>query len=166
MMLPLTFAALNRARGADWGKPYTSKGVTSVLCGVIAGVSVLSWQVGVIVALGVWFWAIWGWGDYFDFSDKRNDEIYILDWFLSRFIQPSPLADGVAMSLRGLFIAPMFIALAFVGYHFAPFYGLVGALQGIIYYTSWKLLKKYDYTAFAELLTGFVFGLALYYCIS
>jgi hypothetical protein len=166
MMIPLTFAALNRARGSDWGKPFTSKGVTSVLCGVIAGGYSLNPLVGIIVALGMYFWAVFGWGDYFDFSGKKNDEIAPIDWLISRLMRPSPLADCVSMSIRGLFIAPMFIALAFVGYPFAPFYGLVGALQGIIYYTSWKLLKKYDYTDFAELLTGFVFGLALHCCIS
>jgi hypothetical protein len=161
MMLSLYFAALNRARGGEWGKPYTSRGITSALCGVGAGLYAMSWQVGCIVTIGMWFWCVFGWGDYFDFSQLRNNEISIIDKVVYVIFSPSQYADMLAMALRGMFIYPMFAALAVYGYTGAWVYGFVGLLQGIIYWVSYRLFYGRDYVAFAELITGAVLGAAL-----
>ena len=51
VVLVLAFALLNRLRGWEWGKPYTSKGITSavsglLLEGVLSGWDMRRWLLG------------------------------------------------------------------------------------------------------------------------
>src|SRR4029453_5330594 len=90
--LALVFAVLNRLRGWEWGKPYTSKGMTSAVSGAVAGGCafwlgcgpVVARVVAVIVFLGIWIWAIPGHGRYFaSFHGRdttREREVTLIDW--------------------------------------------------------------------------------------
>src|SRR5262245_16141796 len=87
----LAFAALNRLRGWDWGKPYTSKGITSAVSGAVAAgcafwlgdALLVSGLIGVVVFLGVWIWAIPPWGRYFSSlhgrDTRKEEEIRFID---------------------------------------------------------------------------------------
>jgi len=144
-----------------------------------------------ICTLGYYIWAVAGWGEYMHMKyfnwelwvDERYTtfykpkiEIYWIDKILSfAFIRIPSIDDNnidayclLGMSLRGLHIAPLFIALAW--YYSNPLivclsWGLM--LQGIIYYVFNSLLLptcvKYniDCNACAEYATGGLIGLLI-----
>lgn len=159
--LSLLFAAFNRARGDDWGKPYTGRGVMAALFGLAAWLHTPDLGVFLIVTVGMLLWALFGWGEYFDFSKKVNHEIRWIDALVGMFIRPGQYNDMVCMCIRGMFVYPMFAALALYGYTDAWVYGFVGALQGIVYWVCWRLLYCFAYTDMAELLMGALLGLAV-----
>lgn len=174
------FALLNRLRG--WGptdgmtypprwRRWLAVISSKYACAVYAGGFVYSLTgdpiLGGIMALGFAFWAVWGWGDYWDFSDRPNDEVGLIDWIVQQFLPAGEKADFLAMSLRGLFILPLFTMLAiYTGSLVAFFLGFAGLLQGPVYWIHWRwMLKKYGHPnkgkGLAELAFGAVMGAAI-----
>lgn len=166
-----SMALLNRLRG--WDIPFNgpqqilwlkSKYAIALYAGAIFGLYASSWYVFAIVTCGIAFWASRGWGDYFDFSSKPNNEITIIDDVLDIF-DNGPLKDTIAMSLRGAFLYVMFIALSLYTHSIEPlFIGALSLLQGPIYF-AWHLIDKDDVrgikTAGSELTMGALIGLML-----
>lgn len=167
------FGLMNRLRGYDAsdynptklniivGK-ITNKFVTSALSGLSIYWLTHDWWVCLIVALGVLVWSVRGWGDYFDFTFTENNEQQWID-YLTRSITNAQLKDTIAMSLRGLYLYPAFVALAFYLDSYAPLVSGLGILlKGPVYWLSIAGIKHplagYKH-ALAEFLAGLLFGL-------
>lgn len=169
MIIAILFAALiNRLRGWESGyERFHGKYPCAVYMGLFFGLMAWDPYIGLIVAIGWALWAVKGWGDYFDFSDRRNDEVSWIDTIVLKRAPSGPINDLISMSLRGLFILPLFIALSV--YFTSPFpslLGLVACLQGPFYYIGHLLWPDMSgrKTVFAELATGALHGMLL--CIS
>ena len=125
-----------------------------------------------IVALGWWLWALRGWGDYWDFSSRKNQEVRFLDALVLRFLPPGELNDLLSMSLRGfIFGYPLFLALAWALGSLTPLcWGLGLLLQGPVYWLQNRgLRKRYNVhkhgNDLSESLMGVVWGLLLWAAI-
>lgn len=132
--------------------------------GLLTGLYAWDAYIGAIVAIGWALWAFKGWGDYFDFSDRRNDEVRFVDELIGRHVNPSPLNDMLSMSLRGLFILPLFIALSVYLSSLLPLLlGLAASLQGAFYYIGHMLWPDMSgrKTVFGELATGALHGILI-----
>ncbi len=150
IIYPVILGLLNRLRGSEFLKPYTSKGVISVLIGVISGlftyytdsVPVLQACISsVIVIAGVWIWASPGWGKYFsayDGLDKSGEkEIGWIDYVGDKLVHGTTSSKNrirgtLQMSLRGLYLYPMFMGLSYYNI-WALLVGLAVLLQGPVY---------------------------------
>lgn len=163
----LSVTALHRIRGSEWGRPFLAKGVTSALTGILSGVYSL-WAgyslthtcfIALIIGAGIYLGVGKGWGEYFDGSDKPNNEIKIIDWIVSKVCLPSLGADILAMSIRHLFFAPILIALSFVAWNYS--YALVPTLlaAGPLYFIP-GIPEKHRIEA-AEIAVGFIIALTL-----
>lgn len=170
VLLAMAGAILNRVRGMDktWipHSQYISKYTVACAWGVIFGLAALDAGFGVIVALGMAFWSAFGWGDYFDFSARPNKEVRLIDWAVGLLIVPGAKADTISMSLRGLFILPMFVGLGmYHGNMVAVLIGLVGLLQGPIYYIC-QWIDEDNRAGFktiaAEACCGALYGYSIY----
>lgn len=173
----LAGAGLNRLRG--WG-PYPEGLVLSFrqrlfkrlvdkvvavpfYFGIITFLYTGNWYAGVIAAIGYQIWAIPGWGDYWDASDKPNHEV----GFIDDLFEDEPEGwkrDLFSMCARGLIGWPTFVGLAFMqpGVTWpALFWGLGLALQGVIYhgfrifYPTAAWVRKSEY-AMGLLWTGLI----------
>lgn len=146
LLLTATYAILNRLRGSDFGKPYTSKGVTSFICGLATGGYALCMSYGVwpsiiigcFAFLGILLWAIPGWGQGFDAitgQDHHTEHDWFpMDWFDG--VENNYLRGTLQMSMRGLAIVPLFVALSFAAWKYSFILGLSGLLQGPVYYLA------------------------------
>lgn len=165
----LTSAALNGARGR--GVVPGGRILFAILMGVCAGS--YSWNIpaGIVVASGMFLWALPGWGKYFSaFTGRDNpkeQEISWIDWigyriFLSDGYEKTNLMRGtLCMSLRGLYLYPMFIALAPFTSWLSLIVGLGCLLQGPAYGLM-RYLESEEYAVlYAELLMGAVIGCLL-----
>lgn len=165
MILAIIFAIINRLRG--WDSKYSlwhGKYPCAVYLGIITGFYSGDYIIGLIVTLGWILWAIWGWGDYFDFSPKKNNENKFIDDFVGAHIESGWLNDLASMSLRGMFIFPMFIALSVYILSPYPFLlGLGACLQGLFYFIGHKLWPDMSgrSTVFGEVTTGALHGMLL-----
>lgn len=163
-------ALINRLRGWETGyEKWHGKYPCAVYMGLLWGLLSMDAVIGLIVAIGWALWAFKGWGDYFDFSDRRNDEVDWIDAVVLKRVPSGPMNDMVSMSLRGLFILPLFVALSV--YLLTPLpslLGLVAILQGPFYYIGHLLWPDMSgrKTVFGELLTGALHGMLLSICIS
>lgn len=104
--------------------------------GLLYGLLTWDWVIGLITGVGYQVYVISGWGDYWDFSEKRNDEVAMIDW-LFRDTEPGVWVDLASMSLRGMFAIFLFIGLAV--YYSNPWpvaFGLLMLLQGPIYFLA------------------------------
>ena len=178
LVMVLAFAALNRLRGWDWGKLYTSKGITSAVSGLVAG-GVVFWLgyapavasvIGVIVFLGLWIWSAPGWGRYFSSLHGRDTryekEIEPIDR-----IGIAAFPDGdywsnrkrgtLEMALRGLFLFPCFLVLSVAAWKWSFLIALGGLLQGPAYFSSGMLPEQWR-VPFSEALWGGVIGLMVW----
>lgn len=163
-------AGLNRLRG--WGAfpdgvPLTYlqeilKGMKSKIIaipcyfGIAAGIYSGDLWLGVIVACGYQLWAIPGWGDYWDGSDRPNHEVGWIDDIFDD-VDEGWKRDLYSMSVRGLLGLPTFLAISafYAGDAWlAPFYGLLLALQGLIYHGCRLFLPTVDWVHKAELIMG------------
>jgi len=188
-LLVPAFAAINRLRGFSFEKPkdkkeelynkLTSKGVMSVVAGGLGWAATSDPIVGVIVALGFLAWAVKGWGSYFmafhgDPKSHHSNEGHEIEWIdnlvdkwlgVPKTTEETLKWGTVAMSLRGLFILPMFIALAW--YLANPLILLlgvvVGLLQGPVYRSGRRvyLEGKIDVMEVIEPRMGALIGAAL-----
>lgn len=164
-------ALLNRARGDDWGKPFTGKYlialyvglIFSVLCWIILPVTFIkSLYILAITAIGFMLWAVPGWGKYFcAFHGKDTREEHEEEWidYLTDPIDNHYLRGTVAMSLRGLYLWPLFIGLSFV---LSPYCALLGVgmiLQGPLYHIS-KYMTDWEprMAELSEYMTGLLIG--------
>lgn len=90
--------------------------------------------IGLIVGAGYALWAAPGWGDYWDFTGQKNDEVGFIDSLL-REIESALWLDVFSMVLRGLLGYPLFVALAFYFGSYLPVWvGLGMAGQALVYY--------------------------------
>lgn len=159
-------AILHRLRGSD--VPYTNKVVTSLASGVAAGLFTWDWIIGVIVAVGLYLFVVLGWGRGFA-AIHGNDiafsepEIRPIDW-LAKQIAGSwgNHAHGtVWMSLRGLLLLPLFVALSvYLKDWTVSLYGLSGLAKGPVYYLAGRVTQKYAVEV-AEVVMGAIIGLAI-----
>lgn len=124
--------------------------------GIITALYTGSLTIGIIVALGYQFWAIWGWGDYWDGSDAENDEVAIIDDLFEEMPE-GLIKDFLSLTLRGLIGYPTFIAL----YAFVPdltwhalVIGLGTGLQGFIYHGFRLLTWNGKFVLASELTMG------------
>lgn len=170
MLFMLAGAALNRLRG--WNpypqdaqltrmqrilKPMKSKIIAiPAYFGFIASVYAGELWLGFIVAAGYQLWAVPGWGDYWDGSDRPNREV----GFIDDLFEDEPEGwkrDFYSMCARGLIGLPTFIGIGilYAGEAWlAPFFGLLLALQGVIYHGCRLFMPTLDWVARAELLMG------------
>ena len=174
VLLALAFAALNRLRGWEWGKPYTSKGMTSAVSGAVAGGcafwmgygSVVAGVIAMIVFLGLWIWAIPGHGRYFASfhgrDTRKEEEIRFIDRL---GIAVFPHGDywsnrkrgTLEMALRGLFLFPCFLVLSVAAWKWSFVIALGGLLQGPVYFSSGVLPETWR-VPLAEFAWGGVMG--------
>lgn len=163
MNLVLNLALLNFIRGRGLF-PY-AKWVTAILSGLAVGIHFWSPYYGLITFIGIRFWSMWGWGSYFcAFTGEDNRTIREIWWIddIGRRLLPqgtpfyNRLRGTLQMSLRGLFLYPMFIMLG------APLVGLGVLLQGPCYGVMTWLPQNGKYGVMAaEALFGAVIGLLI-----
>lgn len=142
----------------------TSKYVCAIYVALLSllllGVSYI--EAGIIMA-GWALWAVPGWGEYFDFQRKDNDEIGWIDWLVSRLNFDAYMADTVSMALRGLYGYPLFVALSlYAGEYHGLLIGLLLLLQGPIYYISYLIRDGVKHVEMAEVIMGFLWGALLF----
>lgn len=164
-------AILNRARGSKlFG--YTQSTTVSRIASSL-GIGLVSLMVGaniwqvMIIAIGLFIWSLRGWGKYFDaFDGVDNPEETEIKWIddigYSLVIgvgEESVRKRGlICMCLRGVYMYPMFIALAW----FNPWALLIGTgclMQGIPYYLA-KYLPS-EPVKWAEMAWGLFMGLMI-----
>lgn len=134
-----------------------------------------------IIGAGYFFYIIWGWGAYFttpaDFdyiksTGLREPEIPWIDWLIGKLPSYRVVQNFVGMVLRGLYAAPVMFAL---GWHHndlnaaaieaACFAVLMGCAYTLTAAISRLTARNFDYTAYAEAITGFSFGFAVGYFV-
>lgn len=171
IIIIISFSILNRIRGSEFGRPFFNKMTTSLLKGTLIGLYYYhislnltnSLLIGFITFLGIWLWAAPGWGLYFSsFTGRKNpveEEIVIIDLLADLFFRDQATKKEIrrwgtfAMSLRGLFLLPLF---GFYGIYFSNSMWMVGLLsgfQGIIYGSMRFIPEKYA-IGVAEYLIG------------
>jgi len=187
----ILFSAINnllRGRGINF---FTSKLMTSLYAGIAWGSYyfytkidpegyyfyqtqelVGAGVVALIIFLGVWLWAVMGWGKYFmsftgtDVIDEK--EVAWIDWLTTKIYKwPETASERmrwgtIAMGLRGTHIVPLFLCLGWYldNWLIAPI-GLLLLVQGLIYGAMrWVPWVNYR-VAIAEFITGAVIGLML-----
>ena len=170
LVMILAFGALNRLRGSD--VPFTSKGVTSAASGITAGgcafwlgyAPVVAGLIGIVVFLGILIWAIPGWGKYFCVlhgrDTRKEREIGWIDKATDK-IANHYLRGMLAMSLRGLYLAPLFVALSLLAPPFSFLITPLCLLQGPAYAAS-RVVPEPWRVAFSEALWGGAMGLMVW----
>ena len=164
MMMVILSALINRLRGWESGwERWHGKYPCALMMGCAWGRYGHDALVGIIVAIGYALWATRGWGDYMDFSLRRNDEVDWIDRLTCRLYQP--WRDGCSMALRGLYALPMFAALSLYQLTFMPvLVGIMMVAQGVFYYVGWRYWPDMSgrATVLAEWLTGAWMGTLLW----
>lgn len=169
LLIPI-FAIINYLRGSEI--PFTSKAYMAAVGGVATGLIAWDWIIGVIVFAGYWLWAVLGWGKYFiiwhgkESVYEQESEVALIDWIADCIILPVKTSEYklwglIAMSLRGLLIAPLFIGLGiYLQSYFPALVGLgVGLSMGITYKAAELFGGYHKYTVgIAEFLYGLIIG--------
>jgi hypothetical protein len=158
LLIPI-IALLNHLRGQNGALP-DSRVTYTALMGVAYGLA--AWLVGIppdrcvvlgcVTALGLIFWDVWTWGDEFLAVAPHNDTrdytrmpwlCHFCDWCLgtSEAVKLTPAQAAswgtIYGSIRGLFLVPLFIALAYLlDQPEIAVLGTLGASQGIAYRVS------------------------------
>lgn len=126
--------------------------------------SPFGWLESLLVAAGVYLWLVPGLGKYFGLIHGRysHDEREILwidrlgEWLVPHNIR---LRCLVQMSLRGLYLVPLFVALALAGYPGAWWIMPLSLLQGPVY---WLFRRQGENAVgYAELGMGLLVGAML-----
>lgn len=177
---------------AMWYDLFTSKAATTIYMFLLFW-AFYGWEVGLIVALGFLFHIVWHWGTGFlsIFGWERSYEIRYkkagkwvrwVPWLTDKLYTPKTKRrkgeDGydterisvlrkygvIWMTLRGLYIVPLFVAL-YILYNspLVLLYGLLCAyLKGLCYYITPEIgLAKYGEMP-GHVLFGIVLGAALW----
>jgi hypothetical protein len=172
--LILTFALFNFLRGQPWGKA-TSKPFTSLYSGLATGLYCY-WTgyeivdcavISLITWLGMWLWAADGWiflamhGWDATYRSKGRKKWFdaAINWWKPSTMRQRKAYGAAWLSLRGLYILPMFIALGmYLGDWTAIPYGAAcGLLMGPVYWLAGLKHTKYS-VGLAELGYGAVIG--------
>lgn len=184
-MFPLLLRLVQAASIANYlrGRGIVAKPYTSIFMGLSVGASV--WTLGfpllhtaivtLIVAAGVFFWSLKGWGKYFSAIHGRDyeseKEIGWIDWIGYELIPALPEGESrhrnrirgtIQMALRGLFLYPAFIGLGLYHSPAAFGWGLLSALQGPIYFLAGRIHGEEKAVKMAEIYYGAVQGLLFY----
>lgn len=172
LLTALLFALINRDRGIGW-IPRVEAGIMWGMTAALAAAALqytiwYQFAILLVVIPGMMIWAIPGWGKYFasfEWTWKVNEiEIPWIDWIVIRlvpFLTEAPhwtngLRGTLAMSLRGLYITPLFLMLSELSLGI-----VVGLLQGPVYaITRWLPIKG---TKAAEPLYALIIGTAVAY---
>jgi len=94
-----------------------------------------------IIALGWYCWALRGWGDYWDFSTRPNQEVGFIDSLALKIFPPGEANDLFSMSLRGgVFAMPLFLALSY-WWPWAWIGAVIIGGQGLIYWVQNVMLR-------------------------
>lgn len=170
-ILVVLFGLINFVRG----RGYISKAYTSFLAGIVYalfsfneyGIIDRAAIDGLIVFLGVWLWAAYGHGKYFmsfHGEDKmREKEVPWIGWLTDKLYTPKDTPASrrkwgtIAMSLRGLHIFPMFLALGIYHNTFL-FTGVAFLLQGVIYASTRYIKNEDNRVMIAEIIIGLLMG--------
>lgn len=159
----LSFAFLNLFRGRGW-----VPGDRILACagfGLTAGAYFGFMPVGIAVAFGTFFWAVWGWS--FEEITGEHDPAKYHSWIRRAGIKAFPLdgsrdtnrVRGVLMkALRGLYLYPTFVALSLFATPWSLLIGLGSLLQGPVYYLAGKLVREEKAVPLAEWLWGACMG--------
>lgn len=170
---------LNRARGSDFFHLISSSSITrlltTLLMAVIGAISIgFSPTVLLILWVGIFLWAVFGWGKYFSaFHGRDNPQESEIKWIDAIGYKLFPvdnkestnrLRGMVCMSLRGsVFSLPLFIALSAYITPYIMLSWFLMFLQGPIYYSA-RIVKEKFSVLYAEIMMGFLFSL-IFYCI-
>ena len=106
--------------------------------------------IAVIVFLGIWIWAIPGWGRYFASlhgrDTRKEEEIRFIDR-----IGIAVFPDGdywsnrkrgtLEMALRGLFLCPLFVVLSVMAWKWSFLLTFGSLLQGPVYFSTGIVLN-------------------------
>lgn len=155
LLVIICSALINRLRGWSLKKNvsypawqvllsrFSGKAICTVYLGMLFWLFTFDPIIGGIVTLGYMVWAVFGWGDYWDYSDDPNDEVWLIDVIVARYFKSGAMADFVSMSLRGVLGYPLFVMLAvYLGSLWPLLFGLGMAAQGAIYHVFFKLLGR------------------------
>ncbi len=130
------------------------------------------------VAIGWWFGVLFGWGEYFDGTDKPNDEIHWIDQLVGSRIIPwmqdakrpgwiKKVAskiwwkDALSFGLRGTYYLPMYLGVAyFAQSSWAMLPALFFWIDAVTYATA-RNAGAGDFVRWAELAGGFLRGLMI-----
>lgn len=135
-MLEIICAILSRLQGWDsntrnWNpiiksmtNHLTSKYAVAVYFGLIVFALGHGW-LGAYIAVAWGLASSMGWGDYWDGSERKNDEIAIIDNFVGNYLRSGYWNDYASMSLRLCMYAPFFI---FSPVHFLAFVAILPPL--------------------------------------
>lgn len=143
---------------------------------LLAWITTHSYQLTAIIAVGYFIFIIFGWGAYYitpaDFEmnpnmASRQKEIPPIDWLIAKLPPYRLIQNFIGMFLRGLFIAPVFIAYYWLGFNdkalwLIPIFGLCMAVSYYIppalsYVTKWN----FDYNSYCEGMVGGFLGVLL-----
>lgn len=145
------FALLNCLRGRGW-----VRGDRWLAC---LGFGIVSWlysdalHLGIVVAAGTYLWALPSWGEHFTAITGETLN--------------ARLRGTLGMSLRGLYLYPLFAALALLTTPWALLFGLGCLLQGPCYFVTRHTPNWQEWAvARAELLFGAVMGGLLAACLT
>lgn len=135
--------------------------------------------VGLICAFGFYLWALFGWGKYFSAFTGLDNPLEYEVRFIDRLgyhFYPSygsntriNIQRGTfCMCLRGLFLYPTFLALAYFVHPMAAIVGLASGAQGFAY-RALRLLPvsvvARTGVAYAEALWGACMGILVYFSL-
>lgn len=173
ILLIASFAALNHIRGG-WLEIPGDRIVASLGMGLAYLVYTDVPLAGAVVALGMYIWALKGWGLYFaaghgQWSRKETEVAWIdkIGLRLFPFITSTPHVSNVrrgifCMGLRGwAYSLPLFAGLSYVFDLKALFVWNLFFLQGVAYYVARKFTGNFVWLA--EVIWGCFIGLILTY---
>lgn len=175
----LAFAAVWSAISyfRDLGRlPFNQHVTASILWGLTAGAAACllpySWSfviaIALVTGLGMFAWVVSGWGLYFGSFDWTwhflETEIKWIDaigyWTVPFVTNDTHWTNGlrgvICMSLRGLYILPLFFMLQMLPWGIA-----IGLSQGIAYGSMRWLAPAGKQTNYASVLYVFVIGIAV-----
>lgn len=114
-----------------------------------------------IIAAGVLLWETPGLGKYWAFRNYNaaEKEIGWIDWLGDKLVKNTELRCLFQMSLRGLYLAPLLIALGFLGHPTAFWLIPACLLQGPAYWIWQNTGDKI--VGYGELTMGLIVGLIL-----
>ena len=174
--LALSFACLNCFRGR--GIVPGGRIIACTLMGVLAGLAASSWPIAITIGLGTYLWALNAWGHGFTAIHGRpwpKDAVQVrwIYWTVDRLMPDKHRNPGwhvhyykargtLWMSLRGLHLYPLFVALAWLQADTLPlFIGIFAVLQGPCYYLA-GIPKEHRWSvALAEAYYGAVIGMMI-----
>lgn len=185
LLLIIAFAFLNSFRGQS--SIHGGRVLSCIGFGIVTWLYGTSFFIAVAVALGIYFWAIWRWGR--GFTSFQGDNVLLsfsngikpVDFVakhLSGFdvdrnwqtMTPEEirLYGTIWMCIRGLFLYPLFVWLAWYRQDpFPLFVGLCSLSQGMVYHViGWNIMKGSPYgVRYAEIVYGAIIGWMILVCL-